>query len=163
MEFPILEELSLPLTAIRIVTEFLREPHPTAAMIKDVLFQQYEWGSLVSGKTVRCHVGNRHPPKYMKVSAKIVCMLKFVFDPYTGEFCMDNLPDNLDFQGLLNMGFDLADLVDFGIDPSMLTRAIEHASGSGEPAIQYLLVSEFDLDGMRGILEWGRQQALVPQ
>jgi len=38
MEFPVLRALPLPLTALHIVTKFLRQPHPTALLIKALFF-----------------------------------------------------------------------------------------------------------------------------
>ena len=42
MEFPILLALPLPLTALHIVTKFLRQPHPTAKMIGVLTFRRHE-------------------------------------------------------------------------------------------------------------------------
>ena len=38
MEFPILTFLPMPAPAIRLVTQFLREPHPTAILIQKLTF-----------------------------------------------------------------------------------------------------------------------------
>ena len=40
MEFPILRELPLPDSCVKIVTQFLREPHPTAMLIKELRFRR---------------------------------------------------------------------------------------------------------------------------
>jgi hypothetical protein len=57
MEFPILNLLHLPGPASRIITQFLREPHPTAKLIHDLKFEwdvEGEYTFLyVSGQTLR--------------------------------------------------------------------------------------------------------------
>ena len=42
MEFPILTLLPLPLPAIRLVTQYLRQPHPTALLIKPLKFLRHD-------------------------------------------------------------------------------------------------------------------------
>ena len=41
MEFPVLLELPLPAPCRKIVTQFLREPHPTALLIGRLSFRRY--------------------------------------------------------------------------------------------------------------------------
>jgi hypothetical protein len=45
MEFPILNELHLPETCLRLIKQFLWEPHPTAVLIKGLTFERgfVEW------------------------------------------------------------------------------------------------------------------------
>ena len=57
MEFPILNLLHLPVPALMIITQFLREPHPTAKLIHALDFEwdvRGEYSSLtVAGQTLR--------------------------------------------------------------------------------------------------------------
>ena len=39
MEFPILNNLNLPETCIKLIKQFLWEPHPTAVLIKELTFE----------------------------------------------------------------------------------------------------------------------------
>ena len=41
MELPILNELRLPDTCIKLITQFLRESHPTALLIGELSFHRY--------------------------------------------------------------------------------------------------------------------------
>ena len=41
MEFPVLNELHLPEACIRLITQFAREPHPTAVLIKSLQFRRF--------------------------------------------------------------------------------------------------------------------------
>ena len=41
MEFHVLNELHLPDSCIRLITQFLREPHPTAVLIGELSFHRY--------------------------------------------------------------------------------------------------------------------------
>ena len=43
MEFPILNELHLPETCLRLIKQFLWEPHPTAVLIKGLTFGNKVW------------------------------------------------------------------------------------------------------------------------
>jgi hypothetical protein len=49
----LLERLSLPGPAKMLVSEFLREPHPAAKLIKDLVFDRSQYGLFVSGAAVR--------------------------------------------------------------------------------------------------------------
>lgn len=42
MEFPIVDRLPLPMTCKKMVVEFLREPHPTAVLMKKLTFGRRE-------------------------------------------------------------------------------------------------------------------------
>ena len=42
MEFPIVDRLSLPMTRQKMVTEFLRDPHPIAVMVSKLTFGRRE-------------------------------------------------------------------------------------------------------------------------
>ena len=96
MEFSVLLALPLPATCRKIVTQFLREPHPTATLIKVVRFQydviEYHdgWRCLViTGPSVRVLHRRKWPPSYECG----VWGLAFCYDAITGE---SNYPSALD-------------------------------------------------------------------
>ena len=96
MEFPVLLALPLPVTCRKLVTQFLREPHPTVTLIKGVRFQDdvldfhVGWTCLViTGHSVRILHRRKWPPSYeCGVSG-----LTFCYDAMTGE---SNYPSALD-------------------------------------------------------------------
>ena len=57
MEFPVLMKLPIPLSAIRLITQFAWEPHPTALLIKALKFERRQEDDIavlyVTGEGVR--------------------------------------------------------------------------------------------------------------
>jgi len=91
MEFPAVGLLPLPGPATRIVTEFLRAPHPTAELIKDLEFvweseDELSW-LIVRGKDLRCIDNSRadHPPKYDNSECDQGWEVQFVCDRTDGK------------------------------------------------------------------------------
>jgi hypothetical protein len=94
MELPILKHLPMPDVAVRLVTQFLRKPHPAVAMIKALTFSRYSNGFSIIGETVRYHRMNTFPPKYCRVNvATVLRMRQFNFDA-SGEFYIDSDSDD---------------------------------------------------------------------
>ncbi len=116
MEFPILQHLPLPGPAIRMVTEFLREPHPTAAMIKALRFSRWSGGFSVKGKTIRYHKMGAYPPKFMRDRLTTVSVMRiFNFDEETGEFEIESdYDDGMTVEDLRLLGMSDAELVNMG-------------------------------------------------
>ena len=56
MEFPVLNGLNLPETCIRLITQFAREPHPTAVLIKSLQFRRFKAGYT---EILHCHYPRR--------------------------------------------------------------------------------------------------------
>ena len=104
MEFPILQRLPLPQTAIRMVTEFLREPHPTAVMIKAVHFDHYPWGFALWGDAIRYHRQNVYPPRFCR-GKPANTMRVSEFDEETGEFVVPDDGDVLTIDDMRTLGF----------------------------------------------------------
>ena len=102
MELPILKQLPLPETAVRMVTQFLRKPHPTAAMIKELHFDHYPWGFSLYGEPVRYHRQNAYPPRFCK-GVLSRAMKVWVFDK-TGELEIP-VDDDLNVDELRAIGF----------------------------------------------------------
>ena len=91
MELPILKHLPMPDVAVRLVTQFLRKPHPTAAMIKALTFSRCSKGFSVQGKTLRFHKMNTYPPKYCCSNVVTVLRMRaFYFDVEDGEFNIES-------------------------------------------------------------------------
>ena len=114
MEFPILQKLPSPHTAIRIVTAFLREPHPTAALIKALQFRHYSWGFSLSGDAIRYHRQNVYPPRFCQ--GKLTDVMKmFEFDEDTGELVIP-YDDGLTIDDLRAFGFAEDTIAAMGFD-----------------------------------------------
>ena len=113
MEFPILQKLRLPETAIRMVTEFLREPHPTAAMIKAVHFDHYPWGFALSGDAIRYHRQNVYPPRFCR-GKPANTMRVIEFDEETGEFVSPDDGDALTIDDMRPLGFAEGEILAMG-------------------------------------------------
>ena len=56
MEFPILNELRLPETCIKLITQFAREPDPRAVLIKSLQFRRFRAGY---NENLNCHYPRR--------------------------------------------------------------------------------------------------------
>ena len=103
MEFPVLQELPLPALCVKLVTQFLREPHPAAMLIQKLTFEHDEqaWDEddddervhielTVKGPGLRQLNQSLWPPRYVvwpKRNANYPHPFRqyFVFDELTGE------------------------------------------------------------------------------
>jgi len=96
MEFPIVSQLRLPKTAQRIITQLLREPHPTAALIKNLDFEYEDCPEVlpsvyVSGEGVRFIDRDTCPPRYVTMHPTYLPFefggwaITFSYSPDTGE------------------------------------------------------------------------------
>ena len=85
MEFPVLNELHLPEACIRLITQFAREPHPTAVLIKSLQFRRFRAGY---NETLNCHY-----PRCLEVRGAAITprgqfkidWFNFEYDRVTGE------------------------------------------------------------------------------
>ena len=113
----------MPDVAVRLVTQFLRKPHPTAAMIKALTFSRYSNGFSIIGETVRYHRMNTFPPKYCRVNvATVLRMRQFNFDA-SGEFYIDSdSDDSLTIDDYRMAGFGEDELSAMGFDESSALR-----------------------------------------
>ena len=112
MEFPILQKLRLPETAIRMVTEFLRKPHPTAALIKALHFDHYPWGFALSGDAIRCHRQNVYPQRFCRGNLTDVSIVR-EFDE-EGEFVTLDDSDALTIDDMRTLGFAEGEILAMG-------------------------------------------------
>ena len=95
MELPILKYLPLPEDARRIVIQFLRKPHPTAVLIKQLTFERFPndgdmlayWNAPIwpFGYSVRGDTIRRSDPYNPRVLRKIR-EFRFHLDEHTGEY-----------------------------------------------------------------------------
>jgi hypothetical protein len=103
MEFPVLHELPLPALCVKLVTQFLREPHPAAMLVQKLTFEhdEQEWDEddddervhiklTVKGPGLRQLNRSLWPPRYivwLKRNANYPHPFyqSFVFDELTGE------------------------------------------------------------------------------
>ena len=121
MELPILQLLPgpLPMDAIRIITQFLRKPHPTAEMIKALEFVPHQCGFALLGATLRFHQVNTYPPRYIRgpISEEVqMTMVRwFEYDEDTGEPEIDEDDGGtLTVNELRTIGISESDLVEMG-------------------------------------------------
>ena len=85
MEFPILNELRLPETCIKLITQFAREPHPTALLMRSMQFQRFRAGY---NQNLGCHF-----PACLRVRGSMrrgfdsfkLDYMTFEYDGLTGE------------------------------------------------------------------------------
>ena len=75
MELPVLLLTTLPESAIKLVTQFLRKPHPCALMIKELTFYQ-------TGLLSKSPVGKRFTTLNVEIEKSTYC---FFYDGLTGE------------------------------------------------------------------------------
>ena len=108
------------------MTEFLREPHPTAVLIKALHFDHYPWGFALSGDAIRCHRQNVHPPRFCRGNLTDVPIVR-EFDEETGEFVIpDDDGDALTIDDMRTLGFTEDVIAAMGFDAS--------AAAAGQPA-----------------------------
>ena len=93
MEFPILNELQLPETCIKLISQFAREPHPTALLMRSMQFQRLRAGY---NQNLGCHY-----PACLNVRGSLkrgfnpfkLDFMKFEYDRLTGELHIDENDD----------------------------------------------------------------------
>ena len=95
MEFRVLTHLPIPATAQKIITQFLRQPHPTAKLIQNLRFEWEEDPEVmptlyVSGDGVRFIARETWPPTY--VSSEKPDYIPFEFGGWCSTFSYN--PDN---------------------------------------------------------------------
>jgi len=89
MEFPVLGEMHLPDSAVKIITQFLREPHPTALLFKDIRFYNHQAPGpfvflTVRGYGIRVKDG-RTPYPHTYDNEGIIDRIMFCYNKFTGE------------------------------------------------------------------------------
>ena len=118
MELPILQLLPgpLPMDAIRIITQFLRKPHPTALMIKELRFCKHRWGFTITGDPIRCHIVRNdeevYPPTFGGRLHPHGCK-SFQFDQH-GEY--EEKREGHTMRDWILMGLETEDLEEMGFD-----------------------------------------------
>ena len=118
MELTILKHLPMPDVAVRMVTQFLRKPHPTAAMIKALTFTRCSNGFSVHGEALRYHKMNTYPPTYCRGNvAAVIRMHMFCFDMEDGEFDIESDDgQGLTIDEMREMGMTDNELTTMGYD-----------------------------------------------
>ena len=85
MEFPVLNKLYLPDSCIRLITQFAREPHPTAVLIKSLQFQRFKAGYT---EILHCHYPRRLEVRGAAITPRgpfEIDWFKLEYDRLTGE------------------------------------------------------------------------------
>ena len=114
MEFPILHRLLMPQTAIRTVTEFLREPHPTAALIKALRFSSHPGGFSIYGNTLRFHQVDTYPPRFFRGTVASVNMMRVFQYDEDGEPEIEDYGDGLTVDDMRMLGMSDSELASMG-------------------------------------------------
>ena len=103
MELPILQYLPLPDDARRIVLQFLRTPHPTAVLIKQLTFHRTPRVLHITGDTIR-HGDNSNRRLLRKLP-----VLRFFLEENTGEY-----PDSYNEEAAASESQDDEEYSDYG-------------------------------------------------